>query len=548
MTLKPKDWSSIPEETVRVTKSAFPKGNAYIKLRDELQTVYTDEEFADLFPNVGQFAESPGRLALITVLQFAEGLSDRQAAEAVRSRIDWKYFLGLELTDPGFDYSVLSEFRTRLLAGQAQDRLLDRLLALFREHKLLRERGRQRTDSTHIQAAIRRMNRLEKVGETLRAALNDLATAGPEWLRERAPTDWYMRYAERMDGYRLPKEEKEQQKLAIQIGNDGYQLLTWVYEEGTTEIQGQKSVEILRRVWVQEYYRDDENTSWREPGNRPSSEISIDSPYDPEARYSEKRGEGWVGYKVHLTETCEEDAPHVIVHVETTPAPQPDYEVVPIIHRDLAAENMLPSEHALDQGYMNIRHVVEAQNLYDIQIVGKPMPDTSWQAKEKNGFDLANFIIDWERGLVMCPMQKTSQHLTKSSDSQGKPVFLAEFAAKKCRPCPQRVNCTRSKSDRRKVTIRPQVEYEALLKLRQSVHTDEFKAKYRKRAGIEGTISQGIREMDLRRARYVGLAKVHLQHVATAVAINFARVANWLSQIPTAQTRISPLASLAVTL
>jgi transposase len=545
MTLKPRDFEQIPEETKRVARAAFPKGNVYMKLRDELSAIYTDEEFADLFPRVGQFAESPGRLALITVLQFAEGLSDRQAAEAVRSRIDWKYFLGLELEDPGFDYSVLSEFRSRLLTGEAAGRLLEKLLEAFKQHKLIKERAHQRTDSTHIQSAVRRLNRLEKIGETLRAALNDIATIAPDWLRVRIPVEWYERYGVRLEAHRLPKEESKQQELALQIGKDGRQLLNWVNEPGSQEIRLQASVKILWRVWLQEFYQEDEEISWRDPDNMPPSEIRIDSPYDPEAHYSEKRGNGWVGYKVHLTETCDDDAPHIIVHVETAPAPQPDYEVIPVIHQGLAAKDILPSEHAMDQGYMNIRHVVAAESSYGIQIVGHPMPDSSWQAKEKKGFDLSHFEINWEHGIVTCPMQQTSQHLTEGKDSQGNPVFRVEFAARKCHPCPQRLDCTRSKSDGRKISIRPQVEYEALLKLRQYVHTDEFKAKYRRRAGIEGAISQGVRGLDLRRARYIGLTKVHLQHVATAAAINLARVANWLYQIPLAKTRISPLVSLA---
>ena len=166
------------------------------------------------------------------------------------------------------------------------------------------------------------MNRLEKVGETLRAALNDLAILDPDWLRSRLPLEWYTRYETRIEAYRLPKEEKEQQRLGVQIGKDGYQLLTWVYEEGTAVIRKQFSVEILRRVWLQEYYRQDDETIWRDPKDLPPSEKLIDSPYDPEARYAEKRGQGWLGYKAHLTETCEEDLPHLVVQVETSLAPQ----------------------------------------------------------------------------------------------------------------------------------------------------------------------------------------------------------------------------------
>src|SRR3712207_1333637 len=177
MSLKPSPIAPVPEETARVARAAFRKGNALLKLRDELGTIFADADFADLFPKRGQPGLAPWRLALVTLLQFRETLSDRQAAEAVRARIDWKYLLGLALTDPGFDHSVLCEFRSRLLAGSAEERLLRKLLDVCQARGLLKARGRQRTDATHVLASIRTLNRLELVGETLRAALNALATA-----------------------------------------------------------------------------------------------------------------------------------------------------------------------------------------------------------------------------------------------------------------------------------------------------------------------------------------------------------------------------------
>jgi transposase len=182
MSLKPVLIQPVPEETARVAKAVFRRGNPYLRLRDEIGTIFADADFADLFPRRGQPGLPPWRLALVTLLQFRENLPDRQTAEAVRARIDWKYLLGLELTDPGFDPSVLCEFRARLLAGGAEKCLLQQLLARCQELGLLKAGGRQRTDATHVLAAIRTLNRLEVVGETLRAALNALATAAPAWL------------------------------------------------------------------------------------------------------------------------------------------------------------------------------------------------------------------------------------------------------------------------------------------------------------------------------------------------------------------------------
>ncbi|HEY4388827.1 MAG TPA: transposase [Ktedonobacteraceae bacterium] len=152
MSLKALPIPPIPEETARVVRAIFPHGNILMQLRDTIGTIYTDEAFTDLFPTHGQPAEAPWRLALITVFQFMEHLTDRQAADAVRSRLDWKYALSLERTNAGFDHTVLSEFRSRLVAGHAEPRLLDLLLAQCREGGWLKARGRQRTDSTHILA------------------------------------------------------------------------------------------------------------------------------------------------------------------------------------------------------------------------------------------------------------------------------------------------------------------------------------------------------------------------------------------------------------
>ncbi|NWJ49099.1 MAG: transposase [Chloroflexi bacterium] len=187
MSLQPENLNPIPAQTSLIAHSAFPNGNTYMTMRDVLGTFYCDQDFVDLFPLRGQHALAPWRLALITILQFAENLTDRQAANAVRARIDWKYALGLELSDCGFDYSVLSEFRTRLLAGQAEQQLFELMLKEFKQRGLLKPGGKQRTDSTHVLAAVRELNRTEGIAETLRAALNAVALVAPTWLRWSEP-------------------------------------------------------------------------------------------------------------------------------------------------------------------------------------------------------------------------------------------------------------------------------------------------------------------------------------------------------------------------
>jgi len=225
MSLRPHALESVPEETARVARAAFPKGNPYLLLRDTLGAIFRDDDFATCFPLDGQPGLPPWRLALVTIMQFRENLADRQAAEAVRARIDWKYLLGLALTDPGFDFSVLSEFRDRLLASSTEELLLDKLLERCRAMGWLKVRGAQRTDSTHVLGAIRVLNRLELVAETLRAALNAVATVAPDWLQGFAPLAWYERYGKRIEDVRLPRDKADREAYAQMVGEDGFHFL-----------------------------------------------------------------------------------------------------------------------------------------------------------------------------------------------------------------------------------------------------------------------------------------------------------------------------------
>ena len=546
MSLKPQSVRPIPAETARVAEAAFPKRNVYMRMRDKFGDVYADGTFADLFPERGQPAESPAGLALITVMQFAEGLSDRQAADAVRGRIDWKYALGLDLTDPGFDASVLSEFRERLLAGQAERRLFETLLQRLREAGLVKPRGRQRTDSTHVLAAIHTLNRLECIGETLRHALNTLAIVAPDWLRRQVSADWFERYGRRFEEYRLPPGRPERYALAETMGADGLHLLTALYAPETPPwLCEVPAVEVLRQVWVQQFSVVDEVLRWRTAEDLPPASRLICSPYDAEARFSRKRQTEWTGYKVHLTETCDEDLPHLITDVQTTPATQPDCELLPRIQADLAQRDLLPAEQLADAGYVTAEHLVNSQHDHEVRLLGPVSPEPSWQAKTPEGVSVATFIIDWDAQHATCPQGQHSALWMPGQDRHGQPVIHIRFAQQTCLNCPRRARCTQMTTAPRTFTIRPQAYHEALQAARQRQTTLDFKAAYAARAGIEGTLSQGIRLGDLRRSRYLGLAKTQLQHVITATAINFLRVGAWLADVPLAQTRRSPFAALA---
>ena len=548
MSLRPGPVPPIPDETARIARAAFPGGNLHMRMRDELDAIFDDEAFVSLFPARGRPAEAPWRLALVTIFQFAEGLSDRQAADAVRARIDWKYALSLELTDRGFDHTVLSEFRTRLLDGKAETLPLDGLLARCRERGLLKARGRQRTDSTHVLAAVRALNRLELVRETVRHALDDLAAAAPGWLRQHAEAEWVARYGRHWDEERLPKGKEAQRELAERIGADGTALLTALCAANAPpRLRERPAVEALWRVWVQNYLQTERGARWRtDEDGLPKAAQFVSSPHDPDAHLGKKGSTCWVGYKVALTETCEDDSPNLITHVATTPAPVADGEVTPRVHEDLRRKDLLPAVHLVDTGFLDAELIVASEQDYGVELLGPTRPDVKWQAKEGTGFDVQRFAIDWEREQATCPAGKTSIGWTPAVDKRVNRVIKIKFSSKDCRACASRPLCLRStkKYARRTITIRRREAYQALQARRAEEATPGYAASYSKRSGIEGTISQGVRRCRLRRSRYVGLGRVHLGHTLTAAAVNYLRLGDWLAGTPRAQTRPSPFAVL----
>ncbi len=549
MSLKPQPIQPVPEQTARVAQSAFPKGSPYMRLRDELGTICEEEDFIDLFPERGQSAFWPWRLALVTVLQFRENLPDRQAAEAVRGRIDWKYLLGLELTDPGFDFSVLSEFRARLLEGKKEALLLDKFLERCGELGLVKARGKQRTDATRVLAAIRVMNRLELVGETLRAALNELATVAPDWLRRFAPVEWFQRYSRRIEDDRLPQNKEKRDAYAQTVGEDGYMLLDFLKKTGVPPQSDElQSIQALRLVLERHYERiEDESgfTQVRFKTNRelPPAAEGIESPYDLEARFRSRYETNWTGYQVHLSETCEDDQVHLITHVETTESTVHESQKTEAIHQALVDKDLPPDQHLVDSAYIDAELLISSREVFNITLVGPGRLDNSWQAKVEGAYDRYCFEIDWDQKQMSCPQGKQSVIWRELSDQYG-PYNQVIFDREDCLSCRARSLCTRSKDQARRLRLQPQPQYEALQAARQLQTTEAGKKLYAKRAGVEGTISQGVRAFGLRQTRYLGLAKTHLQHLATAAAMNLDRLDAWFNNLSMAKTRTSRFARL----
>lgn len=538
----------IPNLTGRFARASFPKGTLAMHLRDALGPIYQDADFADLFPQRGRAAEAPWRLALVTVLQALENLSDRQAAEMVRGRLDWKYALSLPLGDQGFDASILTDFRQRLLTHEAQDRLLEPILRVCREQGWLKAGGKQRTDSTWVIANVRGLSSLESVGESLRATLNELATVAPDWVLGVVSPDWFDRYVHRFELQRFPKGEQAHERLRRQVGEDSWHLLQAVMDEQAPQsVRTCPSVVVLEQVWNQHFERIDGLVRWRDGPSVESAERVL-SPYETDARASRKRETEWVGYKVHLTETCgEEDTVHLIVQAEITAATRQDVEETMPLLLDLQTRDLVPAMRLVDSGYIS-GEVLARHAEIGIELVGPLKQEGGWQ--HETGYGLSAFQVDWQKQQVRCPQGHLSQNWCPGRHNHGEQVIRVSFSAVTCQACPAKDRCTkREKNKGRILTLSPQPVSEARERRRTEQRTTAFQERYALRAGIEGSLSEGVRSHGLRRARYRGQPKTLLQAKAIAAAINLVRIDQMLQRTqrgrsPRLKRPLSPFARL----
>ena len=526
-----------------------------MRARDELGAWCQDEAFRATYGTRGAPGISPAQLAMVTVLQFTEDLTDRQAADAVRGRLDWKYCLGLALDDEGFDFSVLSEFRSRLVAGGMEAALLEALLARLGALGLVGAGMRQRTDSTHVLGRIRDLNRLELAGESVRAALEALAAAAPAWLAGVIDASWQEVYGQRIDNFRLPGSKGRRADLAVRYGRDGYHLLRQVHGPGAPGwLRDLPAVQALRRIWIQQFYLQageggGEKVIWRgDEQGLPPARSRLVSPYDLDARYAEKRGKGRTGYKVHIWQTCpipdadgRRAAPDLLTSAETTLAPVTDVEMTEPVHDTLARRGLPPGEHALDSGYAS-GELLLAARARGITLLAPLLPDGSPQARS-GGYAAGMFTIDWDTKQATCPQGAVSSSWTPAR-SKGTSFILVRFAKATCQPCPARTQCTTAIRSGRQLGLRPRRIHEAVTAARAEQASDAWQHRYRIRAGVEGTIAQVTHVTGIRHARYLGLPKTRLEHNAAAAAINLIRLDAWWTGKPLDGTRTTHLQRL----
>ena len=539
-----------------------------VAVRDRLGEWPHDEAFASAFGARGRPGWPPSRLALVTVLQQAENLTDRMAAEQVRTRLDWKYLLGLPLEDPGFDHTVLSEFRGKVAGAGLEAVALDALLERLAADGLVKAGGKQRTDSTHVTAAVAALNRLELAGESVRAALEALAAAAPDWTAQALEVgEWTARYGTPVTSWRPPASKKQQDELAVAYGRDGHALLRAVYDKASPAWLAEiPAVETLRQVLVQNYAlaggdgREVVRRREKEPegDGLPPGHLRIASPYDPDARWAAKRGTFWLGYKLHVTETCDDPPPcgcgsggcargcaaaafpNLVTATATTDAAVTDNQVTAAAGDDLAARGLAPGRHYLDSGYLSAAVIAAGYRRHGTVLVGPLLAGSAVHARP--GYAQADFAVDYDAETVTCPQGRTSSSWTPCT-RKGQDKIVVTFSRTGCGPCPARQLCTPQSSRRRQLTLLPRDLAQVLAANRAQEKTSSFRADYARRAGIEGTMRQAVAH-GARRARYRGLAKTRLEHSFMAVALNLIRLDAYWAGRPLDRRRTTHLARL----
>jgi len=571
VSMQPSPWPEPDPQVVAVIKAIYRRKELplAVQIRDMLGEVFPDAGFAAAFGVRGRPGYSPGRLALVSVLQMAEKLTDRQAAATAAENLSWKYALGLPLADPGFDFSVLSESRTREIDGGLEQHLLDVLLAGLVAKGLVKPRGKQRTDSTHVVGAVRDLNRLELAGESVRAAVEAVAAAAPGWFAAAFEVaGWSSRYERRIDSWRLPASQKKRDQLAVDYGRDGHALVEAAYADtAPVWLRDLPAVQVLRVVLLQNYVmvadKQGQAVIRMRDGERdglPPAPSRVASPYDTDTRWAAKGDDlFWNGYKIHISESCDDpaepapegaarclDRPNIITNVLTTDATVPDAAVTATVHAMLAERDLTPAEHFVDSGYPSAELLCTSRTEHGIDLVAPLLADTSAQARAGNGYDRASFVFDFDAQQATCPAGQVST-LWNPCVQHGIDKIVVTFPASACGPCPVRALCTRRKNGGRQLTVPPREVHEVQAKARAEQATKEWQARYAIRAGVEGTINQAL-DLGVRQARYRGTDKTRLQHILTACAINLIRLNAYWNGHTLDRTRTSHISRLALSL
>lgn len=536
--------SVVPESTEKLAKKVFKKKkNIYVMMGDTISSLFANKDFQDLYSNLGQHATNPVVMTLITLVQFIENLSDREVMAAIPGRIDLKYLLRLPLDHQGFDASDLVKFRKRLIEGAVHKEIFDRVLE-FANEKGLVKKDKQRTDSTHVLAAVSSMSRIELIIEAMRNALDCLAKKEPKFVR-RLVDDFLMlnAYTERGMNFRMPKKDNEKKKLAESVAEDAKFLLAEIDREPElSHLKQLKPIVMLRRILGEQFDINDRgHPRLKEPGELAKSQYLIGSPHDSDARYSTKRNESWLGYKLQVTETCDSRFSPIITDIQLTKSTVSDSEMLHRIQRSLVSRDLVPRQQLVDSGYTSAEAVKRSAQKYSIKLLGPVQPGNSWQGDANKGFSSSHFAINWAERFATCPAGKRSKRWVKRKDQE---AIHVSFNAATCQSCRFKNDCTKSVNGGRNLELKTQELFELQKAQAKESESTAFWKTYKKRAGIEGTISRITSHFGMRRSRYVGLRKAEFQAKIAAAAMNVVRICANLMQLAKPGTRISPFNEL----
>jgi len=509
----------VPADTAALGQILLRTNDIYRQIGDRFDELLPSEDvFGPMYSHKGMPAVSPLLLALVTTLQAMEKLPDRVAARYVVTRLDWKYALHLPLGYLGFDFTDLHTFRQRLMEHGQERLLFDEVIARLKSMGLIKKRGKVRTDATHVVALINRLSQLELVRESIRVVLDRLIAVAPAWFNEMVPAAFSETYGDRQNDYRL--SDSKASKQLLEAGRDGFWLLARIDQSAPAEARELPEVRVLRAVLAQQFPQGPEDGPTKE---RPAGRGIIETPHDPEARGSKKRHKSWVGYKEHITETCDEGLPSLIVDAQVTDATEGDNDQLPEIQERLAERGMQPGEQLVDQSYMSGPNLARSAG-QGIDLVGRPEQDHG----APEGYRQADFQIDEEKREAVCPAgHKSVVWSEKPIDDGGRCKIQIRFARKACQECDAFGVCTKS-AQGRSLALNP---YRDLLEpCRARAKTEEFKQEFKLRSQIEGSLSELVRGYGARYARYRGRAKNQLQAHFTAVAVNLSRVIRWSLQ------------------
>lgn len=316
-------------------------------------------------------------------------------------------------------------------------------------------------------------------------------------------------------------------------------------KKGLSRLAEIPAIESLRRIWVQQYWLEGGEVNFRRRGNLAPSVDRLESPYDTDARYGIKGSVTWVGYKVHLTETCDLDLPRLVTNVETTLTKISDVATTDTVHASLEKRNLLPDEHLVDGGYIRSTTILKSLQQHNVNLIGPVKPNPHWQAKG-NGYDITQFDINWDNKVVTCPENKQSISWREIVGPTGDDRLRIKWSRTDCRTCPTEYLCKRSRGEPKILGLAQRERHELIQKVRAKQNSKPWKELYNLRAGVEATISQGVRAFGMRRCRYRGIEKTHLQMTAIAAGINLQRLDDWLGGDGPVGTRVSSFAHLGM--